>query len=604
MEKENLRKDINDKYKWDLSLIYKNEEEWDKDLNDLKQMLPEYLKFKNKLTKSSQDLLEYLEFDGNFSRKLYKVYYYANLHFDEDTTNTKYQEMLGKVENLFTELNEITAFVAPQLIKTPYSKIKKYIKEEQKLKKYSQDLDDFYRMQKHVLTEEQEKILSAFSSVTSASSDIFEALTDADMEFGMILDENNKEVMMNESNYSIFIRSKNRRVREDAFKLLYKVYSSHKNTLAKTFSTELEYLTQKAKIKGYNSSLEAATFSDNISKDVYNNVIDSVNDNLDVAYKYFALKKELLGLKELHMYDIYVDLIDNFDKDYSFEEAKELVFKALEPLGEDYLNHLKRAFDEHWIDIYHNKGKRGGAYSSGFYDIAPYVLLNYEGKPSDVSTLAHELGHSMHSLYSWENNPYETSEYKIFVAEVASTVNELFLNKYLLKNSKDDKEKLYILNELMELFKGTIIRQTMFAEFERDMHAAKEQGEILTHEYLSDKYYKLNQKYFGNNVILDEEIKYEWMRIPHFYYNFYVYKYAIGLSCACYIVNNILNDKENAKENYLKFLKSGGSMYPADELLLAGVDVTSPEVIKSALKMFDETIDEFKKIYENIKKTK
>ena len=530
MEQEKFRKEISDDYKWDLTLIYKNEEDWQKDLDDLKKQLPEYLKFKGNLTTSSNSLLNYLDFDGKFSRKLYKVYYYANLHHDEDTTNTKYQEMLGKVENLFTELGEITSFVSPELIKTPYSKIKEFIKEEKNLEKYTHDLDDFYRRQKYILTEEQEKLLSSFSAVTSSASDIYEALTDADMEFGTIKDENNNEVIMNESNYSIFIRSKNRRVRKDAFNLLYKAYSSHKNTLAKTFCTNVEYLIQMAKIKGYNSSLEAATFSDNVSNDVYNNIIDSVNKNIKVAYKYYDLKKELLNLDELHMYDIYVDLIENFDKDFSFDEAKELVFKALEPLGDDYLNHLKRAFDEKWIDIYHNKGKRGGAYSSGFYDIAPYVLLNYEGKPNDVSTLAHELGHSMHSLYSWENNPYETSEYKIFVAEVASTVNELFLSKYLLKNSKDDNEKLYVLNNLMELFKGTIIRQTMFAEFERDMHAAKENGEILTHEYLSDKYYEINKKYFGKSVVLDENIKYEWMRIPHFYYNFYVYKYVIGLS--------------------------------------------------------------------------
>ena len=382
---------------------------------------------------------------------------------------------------------------------------------------------------------------------------------------------------------------------------MYETYSNYKNTLSTLYKSHLEFLTEIAKIKKFNNSLESSLFSENIDVSVYNNLIDTVNKNFKVVYKYYNLKKEILNLDEIHLYDVCAQMVGDLDKDYSYEEAKEILFKALAPLGENYLNDLKKAFDERWIDVYNNAGKRSGAYSGGFYDTNPFVLLNYEGKLYDVATLAHELGHSMHTYYSCKNNSYTDSDYQIFVAEVASTVNEVLLYLYLINNSNDNKEKLYVLNELLELFRQTIYRQVMFAEFEKLTHELTEKGEILTSELLTDEYYKLNQKYFGSNVVVDELIKYEWERIPHFYYNFYVYKYAIGISSACHIVNNILEGKENALENYLSFLKSGGSDYPANELKITGVDVTKPEVVESAIKMFDETIDKFQKVY---KKTK
>lgn len=597
MSKEKKRDEIEEQYKWDLSKIFKNDKECIKELKAVKKMIPEIEKFRGRITKSSKDLLEYSDFYYNLDRKLSKVYYYIHLHFDEDTTNTTYQKLKGQIDQVLQQYSEATSFINEEMMKTDYSIIQKYIEEEDGLKTYAHGLEDYYRYQKHTLSEEEEKIVAAYANVISASEDIFEALSDSDLDFGTILDDNDKEVELNESNYSIYIRSKNRRVRKDAFMRLHEVYGAHKNTLAKIFQTRVEQMVKSAKIHKFASSIEASLYHDNIKTEVYNNIIDTVHKHLNVAYKYFDLKKRLLNLDELHNYDIYCDLIKNSTKKYSFEEAKEIVIKALEPLGEDYQKHLLRAFDEHWIDVYHNKGKRSGAYSSGFYDINPYVLLNYEGTLNDVSTLAHELGHSMHSLYSWENNDYPNSSYQIFVAEVASTVNELFLSKYLLKVSDSTEEKLTILNNLMELFKGTIIRQTMFAEFERDVHKDSETGEVLTHDYLENKYFDLNKLYFGDGVTLDEEIKYEWSRIPHFYYDFYVYKYVIGLSCACYIVNNILSGKKNARDNYIKFLSSGGSMYPAEELKIAGIDITSSEVIASALKMFDEVIEEFKVLY-------
>jgi oligoendopeptidase F len=420
------------------------------------------------------------------------------------------------------------------------------------------------------------------------------------MKFGLIKDENLNEVEMTESNYANYIRSNDRRVRKESFTRMFETYASYKNTIAKTFAGNVEYLTSMAKIRKFKSSLEASLFYDNVSVDVYNNLIETVHDNMNVIYKYFDLKKDILKLDELHLYDIYVELVDTDNKDYTIEEAREIIMEALNVLGDDYTNTLNRAFEERWIDVFNNVGKRSGAYSSGFYDTNPFILLNYEGKLRDVLTLAHEGGHSMHTYYSCKNNPYHDSSYKIFVAEVASTVNELLVLKHLYNKTNDEKLKLSILNELMELFKSTIYRQVMFSEFEKNMHALKEKGEVLTSELLNEEYYKLNKLYFGPSVVVDDLISYEWERIPHFYYDFYVYKYAIGLSSACYIVNNILSGKKGAKEAYLNFLKSGGSDYPTEELKIAGVDVTKSEVILSAIKMFDETIDDFKILYKKV----
>lgn len=369
------------------------------------------------------------------------------------------------------------------------------------------------------------------------------------------------------------------------------------HTIAATFRSNVEYLKEISDLRGYNSSIESSLYADNVDIKIYDNLINTVSDNLSVLYKYYDIKRKALELDELHLYDIYTPLVKTLEKEYSFEEAKSIVIDALSILGEDYIKIINKAFDERWIDVYYNEGKRSGAYSSGFYDTNPYLLLNFEGSLDDVSTLAHELGHSVHTYLSCKNNDYIYSSYKIFVAEVASTVNELLMYKHLLKISNDKNEKLYVLNELLELFKGTIFRQTMFAEFERDMHKLNSEGTILTADFICNKYYELVVKYFGPSVICDEEIKYEWERIPHFYNDFYVYQYATGLASACYIVDGILNNKENAKENYIKFLSSGGSDYPACELKIAGVDINDKEVISSAIKMFDEILEEFNNLY-------
>ena len=592
---QKTRDEIETKYTWDLTLIYKTDEYFEKDYERVSKEINDITKYQGILVKSASNLLGYLKLSNELERKLYKLYYYANLKNDQDTTNTKYQAMLGKVKNLLTKFEELDAYAQPELMSIDYSIIEKYYEEEKELKEYEFVLSNLFRFKKHILSKEVEEVLSSLSNSLNNSSETYELLTDSDMKFGFIKDENNEEVELTESNYSVFLHSKDRRVRKEAFNKVLTTYGEYKNTISSTFAGNVDTLTTLAKLKKYDSSLEAALFSDNVDKEVYNNLIKTVKDNLDVLYKYFKLKKDFLKLDEFHLYDQYVDLVEKNTKKYTFLEAKDLVIEALSVLGEDYIKNLNKAFDERWIDVYNNKGKRGGAYSSGFYDTKPYVLLNYEGTINDVSTLAHELGHSMHTYYSCLNNPYQYSSYKIFVAEVASTVNELLLNFHLLnKGSKEDKK--YILSNLMNLFKATIYRQTMFAEFERDMHNLKEQGGVLTNEVLCDNYYKLNLDYFGPDVVVDDEIKYEWERIPHFYYNFYVYKYAIGLSCACYIVDNILNKKEYALENYLKFLSSGGSDYPINELKIAGIDVTKKDVIESAIKMFDNFIEQFKEL--------
>lgn len=597
---QKARVEIEDKYKWDLTSIYENDEKWNSAFEDVKKQIAEVKKFEGKLTKSAKSLLEYMEFSNEFERKLYKLYYYAHLKFDEDTTNPTYQELNGKITDLLSLYSEYDSFANPELMTVDYSTIEKFYEEEPKLKEYEFAFIQLYRYKPHILDSKSEQLLSSFSQVFDSPENTYEALTDSDIKFGYIKDENGEDLELTDSNYSKFIHSSDRSVRKNAFERYHEVYGNYKNTIANTYASQVNVLTSLAKVKNYKSSIEASLFDDNVNVEVYDNLINTVNNHLDVIYKYFDLKKEVLGLDELHLYDIYLELVKDLDKEYSFEESKDLVLKALSVLGDDYVEILNKAFDEKWIDVYNNTGKRSGAYSSGFYDTNPYILLNYEGKLKDVSTLAHELGHSVHTYLSCHNNSYQYSSYRIFVAEVASTVNELLLNQYLLKNSKDKKEKMFILNSMMELFKGTIYRQVMFAEFEKITHDKKENGEVLTNQLLSDIYYDLNKKYFGDNVVVDDLIKYEWARIPHFYYDFYVYKYAIGLSCACYIVDGIMNGRENAIENYKAFLKTGGSMYPVDELKVAGIDVTKSEVIESAIRMFDSVIEEFKNLNEGV----
>lgn len=596
-KEEKLRCEIEDKYKWDLTKIYKDEKEWQKDFDDVKEKILKVLEYKDSFLSNGKKLYEYLKYDEEVSRKLEKIYYYAHLNYDADTLDEKYKVMTNKVSDLFTKYNELSSFVVPEILKLDEEKLNTFYKEEEKLEDYRFSIENIYRFKNHTLDEEKEKMLSNLSKCLSNPEETYEALTDSDFEYDYITDEKGNKVKFNESNYSLFIKSKDRSVRKKAFEMLHNKYKKYIRTITSTYKGEVENNVVLAKIRNYDSAISASLYSDNVPVDIYDNLIKVVNDNMNVLYDYYDLKKEILSLDRLHMYDTYVEIINKIDKKYSFDEAKEIVIDALSVLGDKYVKNLKKAFDEKWIDIYHSKGKRSGAYSSGNFDVNPYVLLNFEGTLNDVSTLAHELGHSMHTYLSCKNNPYQYSSYEIFVAEVASTVNELLLANYMLKNSKNKDEKLAIINHILDLYKATLYRQTMFAEFEKETHKLREKGEVLTSELLSNTYYNLVKKYFGPNVLCDDLIRYEWARIPHFYYNFYVYKYATGISAASYIVDGILNNKEGALENYINFLKTGGSMYPLDELKIAGVNLNSKSVVLSAIKTFEKYLKEFKDIY-------
>ena len=596
-KEEKLRCEIEDKYKWDLTKIYKDEKEWQKDFDDVKEKILKVLEYKDSFLSNGKKLYEYLKYDEEVSRKLEKIYYYAHLNYDADTLDEKYKVMTNKVSDLFTKYNELSSFVVPEILKLDEEKLNTFYKDEEKLEDYRFSIENIYRFKNHTLDEEKEKMLSNLSKCLSNPEETYEALTDSDFEYDYITDEKGNKVKFNESNYSLFIKSKDRSVRKKAFEMLHNKYKKYIRTITSTYKGEVENNVVLAKIRNYDSAISASLYSDNVPVDIYDNLIKVVNDNMNVLYDYYDLKKEILSLDCLHMYDTYVEIINKIDKKYSFDEAKEIVIDALSVLGDKYVKNLKKAFDEKWIDIYHSKGKRSGAYSSGNFDVNPYVLLNFEGTLNDVSTLAHELGHSMHTYLSCKNNPYQYSSYEIFVAEVASTVNELLLANYMLKNSKNKDEKLDIINHILDLYKATLYRQTMFAEFEKETHKLREKGEVLTSELLSNTYYNLVKKYFGPNVLCDDLIRYEWARIPHFYYNFYVYKYATGISAASYIVDGILNNKEGALENYINFLKTGGSMYPLDELKIAGVNLNSKSVILSAIKTFEKYLKEFKDIY-------
>lgn len=596
-KEEKLRCEIEDKYKWDLTKIYKDEKEWQKDFDDVKEKILKVLEYKDSFLSNGKKLYEYLKYDEEVSRKLEKIYYYAHLNYDADTLDEKYKVMTNKVSDLFTKYNELSSFVVPEILKLDEEKLNTFYKDEEKLEDYRFSIENIYRFKNHTLDEEKEKMLSNLSKCLSNPEETYEALTDSDFEYDYITDEKGNKVKFNESNYSLFIKSKDRSVRKKAFEMLHNKYKKYIRTITSTYKGEVENNVVLAKIRNYDSAISASLYSDNVSVDIYNNLIKVVNDNMNVLYDYYDLKKKILSLDRLHMYDTYVEIINKIDKKYSFDEAKEIVIDALSVLGDKYVKNLKKAFDEKWIDIYHSKGKRSGAYSSGNFDVNPYVLLNFEGTLNDVSTLAHELGHSMHTYLSCKNNPYQYSSYEIFVAEVASTVNELLLANYMLKNSKNKDEKLAIINHILDLYKATLYRQTMFAEFEKETHKLREKGEVLTSELLSNTYYNLVKKYFGPNVLCDDLIRYEWARIPHFYYNFYVYKYATGISAASYIVDGILNNKEGALENYINFLKTGGSMYPLDELKIAGVNLNSKSVVLSAIKTFEKYLKEFKDIY-------
>lgn len=592
-----VRAEIDDKYKWNLEKMVE-EKSYDELYQEVMEKKDTIQSMQGYIMDSSASLLIYLKASDELDRALEQIYVYAHMLCDEDTTNTEAQELKMKTEKLNDEVNEALAFVRPEILNCSYDKVLGYIKENKELEEYRFALESIFRYQKHTLSKEEEAIVAAASNAFGACNDVFYNLDNADIYLGMIKDENMEEVELTNSNYGYYVGSNDRRVREEAFKAMYKYFGDFKNTIAATLKGQIKENFFYSKVRNYDSPLKMSLFHDNIDISVYHNLIDTIHDHLDSMYDYMKLRKQILGYEEMHMYDIYADLIKDKPKEIPFETGKQIVLEALKPLGKEYINDLQRAFSEKWIDIYPNRGKKSGAYSWGTYDSYPYLSLNYDNRIDSVSTMAHEVGHSMHSYYSNKNQNFVNHGYPIFLAEIASTVNEVLLNDYLYRNAKTKEEKILYLTEFLEKVRTTIYRQTMFAEFEMLMHEKESNGIPLTEQEFSNTYYELNKLYYGPDVISDNEIRYEWARIPHFYHSFYVYKYATGLSSAIAIAYDILNDVKGARERYLEFLSSGGSDYPLEILKRAGVDMTTKEPILKALTVFEQKLQELKALYE------
>lgn len=596
MSKVKLRDEIDSNFKWDIESMYKNDEDWEKDFKKVKSLIGELKLFKGNVIKNPDNLLGLLRLKDEISRTVSNVYTFAKMKQDEDTNNAKYQEFTDRATTLMVNIGEVSSFIVPEILELNKEDILLFKKKNPGLNEYSHYLDEIFRQKEHILSEKEEAIIAGVGDIANGPENTFSMLNNADLEFPVIKDENGEEIQITHGRFIPLMENKDRRVREDAFKALYETYGNYKNTFASILNTNIKKNIFYSKVRRYNSSLNAALDEDNISVKVYDNLLESVNDNLDKMHKYIEIRKRALDLGDIHFYDLYTPIVKEIDMDIEYEEAKEIVLKGLSPLKREYLEIAKKGFDSGWIDVYENKGKRSGAYSWGTYDSKPFILLNYQNTLDNMFTIAHEMGHSMHSYFSKNNQPYIYSGYSIFVAEVASTVNEALLINYMLENEVDPRKKLYFLNHFLEQFRGTIYRQTMFAEFEKIIHEKTEKGESLTAEAFSNIYKNLNRKYYGEEIVIDEEIAMEWARIPHFYYNFYVYQYATGFSAAVYLSQKILNNEEGAVEKYLEFLKSGSSDYPIEVLKKAGVDMTTKKPVDDALKLFGELVDKMERL--------
>ncbi len=586
------RSEISDEYKWKLEDIYFSEDEWEEDFQKLKNIIPEIQGYKGKLEHSHENLLKALELNANMLRIVTNLYSYARMRRDEDNTNSHYQALTDRAQLIMTEVSSACAFIVPEILAIPHLTLKSFMEESHGLRLYKQYLDEIIRKKAHILSSKEEQILAQVEDLGEAAHNIFTMLNNADIKFPLIKNKEGEEVELTKGNYIQFMESNDRRVRKDAFTALYSTYSNQENTIASTLNSAIKRDVFFAKVRKYNSSLEASLDDDNISVAVFDNLINVINDNLQTMHKYMGIKKRMLNLDELHMYDIYAPLVSDVKFDIPYEESLDIIRQGLKPLGNEYDSMLQEGFASGWIDVFENKGKTGGAYSWGTYDAHPYVLLNYKNTLDSVFTTAHEMGHALHTYLSNKNQPFIYADYKIFVAEVASTVNETFLMKWFLNETEDPAKRTYLLNHYLEKFRATVFRQTKFAEFEKKIHEMIEAGNGLTTESLSQIYYDLNAKYYGPEVTYDKDIALEWSRIPHFYRNFYVYKYATGFCAAAALVKKILNEGKPAVDDYLAFLKSGSSDYPLNLLKKAGVDLFTPEPIKDAMDMFASLVHE------------
>lgn len=582
------RNEIDSKFKWHLEDLFQTNDIWQKSYDELISQIPSISSFQNKL--ADLDMLKKcLENIHGIYEKFGRIYVYAHMRLHEDTANTFYQAMADKADMLQVQIASAASFIEPEILNLDQDKLDLFV---QNNNLYAHFIENLLRIKQHILSPEIEKILADVSQITNAPDNIYSMLSNADMTFGKIKNDDGSEIELTHSNFISFMESPDRQLREKVFNLYYDAYIAQKNTIAATYSAAVKNDVFFSRTRNFKSSLSQALFSHNIPESVYSNLIDTVNDYLPVLHKYIGIRKKALALSELNIYDMYVPIVPQVDTKVDFEEAKKIVKKALEPMGQDYVKVLDEAFNNGWIDVYENKGKRSGAYSWGAYGCHPFVLLNFDGKVDDMFTLAHEMGHAMHSFYSWGKQPYLYADYTIFLAEIASTVNETLLMQYLLKESNDKKFKAYLVNYFLEQFRRTLYRQTMFAEFEMQTHEFAQNNIPLTVDLLNETYRNLNLKYHGKDVKLDSKSDMEWSRIPHFYNAFYVYQYATGYSAAIALSQKILA----GQNDYRKFLESGSSEYSIDILKKAGVDMTNPTPIKNALEYFKNLVEQMENL--------
>ncbi len=582
---------------WRLEDIFASDEEWEKEFKEVNSLIPAVKEFQGKLGENADILYEALQYQDQLLERLGKLFAYSHMRYDQDTTNSFYQGLDDRMKNLYSQAASSLSFIVPELLSIDEAKLNGFLAEKEELKLYEHSLEEINLQRPHVLSADQEALLAEASDVLGASGNTFGMLNNADLEFPVIKDENGEEVEVTHGRFSRFLESADPRVRRDAFKAVYETYGKFRNTFASTLSGNIKKDNFYARVRNYSSARHAALSENNIPESVYENLVSTINDQLPLLHRYIKLRRKVLGLNELHMYDLYTPLVKDVKMEVSYDEAKEIILNGLAPLGEEYIGVLKEGFENRWVDVHENKGKRSGAYSSGSYGTNPYVLMNWQNNVNNLFTLAHEFGHSVHSYYTRKTQAYPYGNYSIFVAEVASTCNEALLNDYLLKTIGDEQKRIYLLNHYLEGFRGTVFRQTMFAEFEHLIHQKAQNNEALTADELTKVYYELNKKYYGTeDIFIDEEIGLEWSRIPHFYYNYYVYQYSTGFSAATALSKGILTEGAPAVERYINFLKAGSSDYPIEVLKKAGVDMTSNKPILDACKVFDEKLTELENL--------
>jgi oligoendopeptidase F len=588
------RSEVPVEHRWKLEDLYPDLQTWEKEFQQVKQLTKEIAKYEGKLN-DAKTIQECFALEDDISLLVERLYVYANMRHHEDMADSANQALSDKSKKLHVEVNEALSFITPEILSLSEEKLKELIADPV-LSKYKRTLEEMLRQKPHILSKQEEALLAQVGNLSQAPSTIFGMINNADMKFPKIKDENGEEVELTHGRYVQFLESRNREVRKAAFEAMYSTYGKLRNTLASTLSANITKNIFYSRARKYPSALEAALFGDNIPVEVYDNLIATIHEHLPLMYRYMELRKKLLKVDELHMYDLFAPLVDEFDMKITYDEAKQIVKESVKPLGSQYVQILEEGFNGGWIDVYENEGKRSGAYSWGAYGTHPYVLLNHKDNLNSMFTLSHEMGHAIHSYLSDANQDYRNAQYTIFLAEVASTLNEALLMDYMLKKSSDPKEKMYLLTYYADQFRTTVFRQTMFAEFEKIVHERAEKGESLTHQDLCAIYYDLNVKYYGSAMTVDKDIEMEWARIPHFYNSFYVYKYATGFSAATSFAKQILDEGEPAVERYLGFLKSGGSDFSINILKRAGVDMSSPEPIRQAMSVFESLLDQMEQL--------